>query len=54
MPLRPHPNRYTVHPSIATTANVSVADVLPELFVIVVTANNSNPATYSVGACLLP
>src|SRR6266496_3770715 len=46
-------NRYTVYPGIPVAAHVTASDVLPELWQIVITANNVNPATYSVGACML-
>jgi hypothetical protein len=46
-------NRYTVYPGFAVAANVSASDVLPELWNFVVTANNANAATYTVGACTL-
>jgi hypothetical protein len=47
-------NRYRVYPGIPVVANVSAADVLPELWRIVVTANNSNPTSYTVGAVTIP
>jgi len=34
---------------VAAAANVSAIDVLPEFIQLVVTANNANAATYSVG-----
>jgi len=43
-------NVYTVYPGIAATANVSANDVLTRTFRIVVTANNANATTYTVGA----
>jgi len=46
-------NRYTVYPGIPVAANVTASDVLPELWQIVITANNANAATYTVGACML-
>jgi hypothetical protein len=45
-------NRYKVGPDIAAVANVVAQDYLPRLIQIVVTANNANPATYSVGYAL--
>ncbi len=39
-------------PSLPVTGNVSANDVLPEIFQIKVTANNSNAGTYSVGYVL--
>lgn len=46
-------NRYTIYPTGTAAANVWALDVLPELWQIVVTAGNANPATYTVGACML-
>jgi hypothetical protein len=46
-------NRYIVGNGVTSTANVSVNDVLPSVFQIVVTANNANAAVYSVGYNLL-
>lgn len=43
----------TVYPGIAVSANVSASDVLPRTWRVLVTANNANPVTYTVGACLL-
>lgn len=45
---------YTVYPGITAAANVSASDVLPKVWRILVTANNANPVTYTVGACLVP
>lgn len=42
-------NRYTVFPTASAVANVSVNDILPRTFRIIITANNANPAVYSVG-----
>lgn len=47
-------NVYTVYPSLPATANVSANDVLPKTFRILVTANNANAATYTVGVTMLP
>lgn len=47
-------NVYTVYPSLPATANVSANDVLPKTWRILVTANNANATTYTVGATLLP
>lgn len=47
-------NVYTVFPGAPVAANVSANDQLPEVWRIVVTANNANPVTYTVGAALLP
>jgi hypothetical protein len=38
---------------VAAAANVSAIDVLPEFIQLVATANNANPATYSVGYDLI-
>jgi hypothetical protein len=46
-------NRYTVYPTGTAAANVFAIDILPELWNFVVTANNTNAATYSVGASTL-
>lgn len=46
-------NRYVVGPGIPVSANVSANDVIPPVYRVVVTANNANPATYSVGAQLV-
>lgn len=46
-------NVYTVYPGVTATANVSASQVLPRTFQIVVTANNSNSGTYSVGYNLI-
>lgn len=46
-------NVYTVYPGITVTANVSAADVLPSNWRVLVTANNANAATYTVGANLI-
>jgi hypothetical protein len=43
-------NIYTVYPSgIAAVANVTAVDALPDIYRVTVTANNANPATYTVG-----
>lgn len=42
-------NRYTVYPGYAVAANVSASDVLPGTYRIIVTANNANPVTGTVG-----
>lgn len=46
-------NVYRVGPKIAAVANSIAQDYLPRTFQIVVTANNANSATYSVGYSLL-
>lgn len=42
-------NVYTLYPGLVAVANQVVADILPRTFRIVVTANNANSQTYSVG-----
>lgn len=46
-------NTYTVFPGATVTANVSANDELPEIWRVLVTANNANAATYTVGASTL-
>lgn len=46
-------NVYKVYPGASAVANVSANDLLPRSFQIVVTANNANSATYSVGYSLI-
>ena len=46
-------NKYVVHPSIPAVANVSAQTHTGRTLQIVVTANNANAATYSVGYTLL-
>ena len=46
-------NLYRVYPTITASANAIAQDVLPATWRILVTANNANSATYSVGAVLL-
>lgn len=46
-------NVYKVGPGLPATANVSANDVLPAIIRIIVTANNANSATYSVGCSLM-
>lgn len=47
-------NVYTVYPGVTATASVSASMVLPRVFRLLVTANNANAATYSVGYSLIP
>lgn len=42
-------NTYKIGPTVAASANAIAQDYLPPTFRIVVTANNANTATYSVG-----
>lgn len=44
--------RYFIFPGATTTANTSVNDMMPYSWRILVTANNANPVTYSVGVTL--
>lgn len=46
-------NVYRVYPGLTAAANAIVNDVLPRTYRIVVTANNGNAATYSVGQMLI-
>lgn len=45
-------NTYTIGPTAAVSANVSIARNLPDTLQIVCTANNANTQTYSVGYVL--
>jgi hypothetical protein len=38
---------------LTAAANVAASDLLPRTYQIVITANNANSATYSVGANLI-
>lgn len=42
----------TVYPGAAVTANVSASQVLPRQWRIL-TSNNGNPTSYTVGACVI-
>ena len=44
---------YTVYPGAPVTANASVNDILPRTWRVLVTANNANPANYTVSGCLV-
>lgn len=46
-------SQYTIYPGLTTAANVTANGILPRTFQIVVTANNGNPVTYSVGYTLI-
>lgn len=46
-------NVYKIFPGAPATANVSVNDMIPRLFQVVVTANNANAVTYTVGYSLV-
>lgn len=46
-------NIYRIYPGLTASANATANDVLPRTWRVKVTANNSNAATYSVGAMLL-
>jgi hypothetical protein len=43
----------SVYPGAAVTANVSANDVMPLKFRVLVTANNANPTSYTVGVDLV-
>lgn len=45
-------NRYKVGPNISASANAIAQDYLPNIVQLVVTANNANAATYSLGYAL--
>lgn len=42
--------QYTVYPGVTAAANAAVSMILPRTWRVVVTANNANSVTYSVGA----
>lgn len=42
-------NRYKVGPNVTASANAIAQDYLPKTIQLVVTANNANPTTYSLG-----
>jgi predicted secreted protein len=46
-------NVYTVFPGATASANVSANDMLPRTWQVVVTANNANATTYTVGASVI-
>lgn len=46
-------NVYKVYPNAPVTANVSAPDIIPRTFRVIVTHNNANTITYSVGASLI-
>lgn len=46
-------NVYKVYPDLTATTNVSANDIVPETFRILITHNNANAMTYSVGASLV-
>ncbi len=46
-------NIYRVYPGLTAAANATASDVMPRTWQVVVTANNANSATYSVGAMLI-
>lgn len=46
-------NRYRIGPNLAASANAIAQDYVPRIFRIVVTANNANAMTYSVGYQLI-
>lgn len=46
-------NIYRVYPGLVAVNNATANDLLPRVFQLVVTANNANAATYSVGFSLI-
>jgi hypothetical protein len=46
-------NVYEIYPGLPATANVSANTTLPRVWRVLVTANNANAATYSVGASVI-
>lgn len=46
-------NVYRIYPGLTAVANATVSDNVPLVFQIVVTANNANAGTYSVGYNLI-
>jgi hypothetical protein len=46
-------NVYTIFPGATAAANVTVNETLPRTWRWLVTANNANAATYTVGFCTL-
>lgn len=46
-------NVYRVYPGLTASANATANDALPKTWRIKIIANNSNSATYSVGAMLI-
>lgn len=46
-------NVYTVFPGAPATGNVSANDQLPQMFRVIVTANNGNATSYTIGVNLL-
>lgn len=46
-------NVYTIYPGVTAVANAAVSFPLPRTWRVVVTANNANPTTYTVGATLI-
>lgn len=47
-------NVYRIYPGLTPVANATVSDVVPSIYRMVVTANNANSATYSLGVQLIP
>lgn len=44
---------YKVGPALTAAANAVANDILPTVWRVTVTANNANPATYSVGYAIV-
>lgn len=45
-------NVYTIYPGVVGVTGVSAGDILPRTWNVLVTANNANATTYTVGASL--
>lgn len=46
-------NVYTVYPGNQVAVNVSASTVVPRTWRVITTANNANPCTYTVSACVI-
>ena len=46
-------NVYRIYPGLTAVANTTVSDILPRTWRVVVTANNANATTYTVGASVI-
>lgn len=46
-------NVYEVYPGITATVNASASASLPRIWRVLVTVNNANPTTYTVGASVV-
>lgn len=43
----------SVYPGITAATNVSVSDVIPRIWRVIVTSGNANPSNFSIGATVL-